>query len=501
MNEKELDLFENMPIGKAVRSLAIPTIISQLVMLAYNLADTFFLGQTGDSRQVAAVTLCFPIFMMIGTISNLFGIGGGSLASRLLGEKKAEKAGRVSTFVLWGGAVTAGATAVIVSLLMPRLLGMLGADENTYGYAAEYIRYTVVIGGVPSVLNQILAQLTRAKGNAKAASFGVSMGGIINIVLDPILILGLGMDVAGAALATCISNAIAMVYYLILFHRTRDSSLFETRLFAGLPERACVRQIFSIGTPAALTVFLASVSNSLMMNLMSGYSPSAIAGLGIAQRIELIPFYVVQGISSGVLPLLAYNYASGNHERMDDAVKTALRSGIVIAAAAFVVIEITAPYMVRGFIADTDTIVFGSSFTRLRCLALPFITVEFMLIAVFQGIGSARQAFVLSFFRKGIFDLPVLLLLNRLWPLYGLMLVQPLMELMGSILAARMYRKQRGRQGGQTGLFPCKKGKKQEYPTIGGLKKVGLRGKGRMDHVTLNNGVRRPAPGLQEDLR
>ena len=457
--EKELEIFERMPIGKAVRSLAIPTIISQLVMLAYNLADTFFLGQTGDSSQVAAVTLCFPIFMMIGTISNLFGIGGGSLASRLLGERKAEKAGHVSTFVLWGGAITAGVTAVIVSVLMPRMLEMLGADENTYGYAAEYVRYTVIIGGIPSVLNQVLAQLTRAKGNAKAASFGVSMGGIINIVLDPILILGLHMDVAGAALATCISNTIAMAYYFILFYRTRTGSLFETHLFAKLPERTYIRQIFSIGTPAALTVFLASVSNSLMMNLMSGYSSSAIAGLGIAQRIELIPFYVVQGISSGVLPLLAYNYASGNYERMDDAVKTALKSGIIIALTAFIAIEAAAPYMVRSFIADTDSISFGAAFTRLRCLALPFITVEFMLIAVFQGIGSAKQAFVLSILRKGILDLPVLLLFNRIWPLYGLMLVQPLMEFMGAAVAAWMYRKQKV-------LLSCEMVQKREYKAI-----------------------------------
>ena len=423
--EEELEIFEKMPIGKAVKNLAVPAVISQLVMLAYNLADTFFLGQTGDNRQVAAVTLCFPIFMMIGTISNLFGIGGGSLASRLLGEKKADKAGSVSTFVLWAGAVTAGVMALVVSVLMSRILGLLGADEDTYGYAVDYIWYTVIIGGIPSVLNQILAQITRAKGNAKEASFGVSMGGIINIVLDPILILGLHMNVAGAALATCISNTIAMIYYIILFYRTRSRSLFETRIFSKLPEPAYIKQIFSIGTPAALTVFLASISNSLMMNLMGGYSSSAIAGLGIAQRIELIPFYVVQGISSGVLPLLAYNYASGNCKRMDDAVKTALKSGILIAVTAFIVIEVTAPYMVRGFIVDADTIACGAAFTRLRCLALPFITVEFMLIAVFQGIGSARQAFVLSFFRKGILDLPILLLLNRIWPLNGLMLVQP----------------------------------------------------------------------------
>lgn len=440
-NTKELEIFEKMPVGKAVRTLAIPTVISQLIMLIYNLADTYFIGQTGDTRQVAAVTLAFPIFMMVGAIANLFGIGGGSLVSRLLGQKRNDEAGYVSTFVLWAGCITSILIGFIIALLLPDLLKILGADEGTYQFATDYIMYTVIIGSFPSVLNQILANLTRSKGDAKTASIGVCMGAIINIVLDPILILGFRMDVAGAAIATCMSNAIAAVYYLFYFYQTRNHSLFATHVFAKLPSRNLITQIFSIGTPAALTVLLASISNSLMINMMSGYNASIIAGLGVAQKIETIPFYIVQGISSGVLPLLAYNYASGNYQRMDLSVKTALKAGIVIACIAFILIELSAPFLVRCFILDGDTIFYGSIFTRLRCLALPFITIEFMYIAVFQGIGSAKQALVLSFFRKGILDLPILLIMNIIWPLYGLMLVQPIMEFMGAGIAMFMYRR------------------------------------------------------------
>ena len=440
-NTKELDIFERMPIGKAVRTLAIPTVISQLIMLIYNLADTFFLGQTGDTRQVAAVTLAFPIFMMVGAIANLFGIGGGSLVSRLLGQKRVEEAGCVSTFVLWAGGITSILVGVVIALLLPNLLEALGANEETYQFATDYIMYTVILGGFPSVLNQILANLTRSKGDAKTASIGVCMGAIINIVLDPILILGFHMNVAGAAIATCLSNAFAAIYYFIYFYKTRNHSLFATHFFAPLPSRNLMIQIFSIGTPAALTVLLASVSNSLLMSVMSGSRASAIAGFGIAQRIETIPFYIVQGISSGVLPLLAYNYASGNYHRMNLSIKTALNVGLFITITLFILIEVCAPVLVHCFISDVDTITFGSAFTRLRCLALPFITIEFMYIAVFQGIGSAKQALVLSFFRKGILDLPILFLMNMLLPLYGLMLVEPIMESMGAGIAMIMYRK------------------------------------------------------------
>ena len=175
---------------------------------------------------------------------------------------------------------------------------------------------------------------------------------------------------------------------------------------------------------------------------MNGYADSAISGLGIAQKIEIIPFQVVQGISSGVLPLIAYNYASGDRKRMNDTVSFSIRLGLILSAAFFILIELGAPLIVRFFIADSETITYGAAFTILRCIALPFINIEFMLIAVFQGIGSARQALVLSFFRKGILDLPLMILANILWPMYGLMLVQPFMEFSGSMIALGMYRKQ-----------------------------------------------------------
>lgn len=441
---KEKQIFETMPVRRAVFTLAVPTVISQLIILIYNLADTWFIGQTGDTLQVAAVTVSYPIFMLLSAFANLFGIGGGSLISRLLGSGREEEAGKVGTFALW----SAGGVIMVYSLAVwvfgEGLLGILGSSGQTLAFAKEYLFWTVVVGGLPTVLNMVLANIIRAQGKAKITSIGMSVGGILNIIMDPIFIFTLRMNVAGAALATCLSNTCSMLY--LLHHVVRNNKDSAVKLTL-LPQRIAaenVRGILSIGTPAALQILLASVSNSVMIRLMNGYADSAISGLGIAQKIEIIPFQVVQGISSGVLPLIAYNFASGNRKRMNDTISFSIRLGLIISAAFFVLIELAAPLLVRFFIADADTIRYGAAFTRLRCIALPFINIEFMLIAVFQGIGSAKQALVLSFFRKGIIDLPLMLLFNLIWPMYGLMLVQPLMEFSRSMIALGMYRKVKG---------------------------------------------------------
>ena len=243
-------------------------------------------------------------------------------------------------------------------------------------------------------------------------------------------------------LATCISNVVSVLYLFGHIIHTRKESVVRLTVFPQRIRLSYVAEVFSVGTPAALQIVLASVSNSVMLRLMSGYVESAVSGLGIAQKIEMIPFQIVQGLSSGVLPLIAYNYASGNRKRMDSAVRFSLAAGFAISVILFAAVELSAPQLVRFFISDTATVEYGAVFTRLRCISLPFINIEFMLISVFQGIGGAKQAFVLSFFQKGIFDLPLMMLANMLWPMYGLMLTGLVMEFLGGSLAVFLYRRQ-----------------------------------------------------------
>lgn len=300
-------------------------------------------------------------------------------------------------------------------------------------YAQDYLFWTVVIGGLPTVLNMVLANIVRTQGDARISSIGMSIGGVLNMVMDPVFIFLMGMGVAGAALSTCLSNTVSLIFLLIHVIRSRETSLVKIPLLPQHTEHSRRMEIYSIGTPAALQILLAAVSNAVLLRFMSSYPVAAISGMGVMQKVESIPFQAIMGISDGVLPLVAYNFASGNRERMNQAVRFALTRGIACAGACFLLYEAAAPWIVRFFINDAQSILYGAAFVRLRVLALPFITVEFMLIAVFQGIGGAKQAFFLSLFRKGILDLPLMALFNLLLPMYGLMLVQPLMECCGAI--------------------------------------------------------------------
>ena len=439
--EEKTEIFETMPIRRAAMKLVIPTVISQLVMLVYNMADTWYIGQTGDPYQVAAVTVTYPIFMMMNALANLFGIGGSSLISRMLGAGEQEKTGAVAAFSLWAAGGITLCYSLICLVLDRHFLTILGTDAGTLPYAQAYLFWTVVIGGIPTVLNMVLANIVRGQGDARIASIGMSLGGVLNMVMDPVFIFTMGMGVAGAALSTCLSNTVSLIFLLIHVVRHRKSSLVVIPALPGRITWSTQKDIYSIGTPAALQILLAAVSNAVLLRLMSAYPVAATSGMGVMQKVESIPFQAIMGISSGVLPLIAYNFASGNRERMHQAVRFALTRGIACACISFLLCEIFAPAIVRFFVDDAGSVAYGAEFVRLRTLALPFITVEFMLIAVFQGIGGAKQALFLSLFRKGILDLPLMVLFNLIWPMYGLMLVQPIMECCGAIIAVVLYKK------------------------------------------------------------
>lgn len=433
-------LFETLPVRRAVLSLAIPTVASQLVVLVYNMTDTWLVGQTGDTAQVAAVAASYPIFMMLNAIANVFGIGGGSLLSRLLGRGARKQADMVAGFMIWAAACSAGIYSIAVQMFSISLLALMGVHGPTAFYAERYLFWTVVVGGIPTVLNLTVAAIVRAQGESRLSSAGICVGALMNIILGPTLMFGFQMNIEGAAIATAVSNASSLVFLVQHMIRNRRTSMIHVQLYPCRMRKNEMMELFSIGIPAALVIIMASVSNSVMIRLMSGYTVTAVSGMGIMQKLDIIPFQVIMGVSDGALPLIAYNYAANNRTRMAEAVRFTIGIGFRLSLAFFVIFELAAPVLVRFFIDDPATVAYGTEFVRLRCIALPFITVEFMLIAVFQAVGGARQALVLSMFRKGIVDLPLMALMNLIWPMYGLMLVQPMMEFAGAAIALTMYR-------------------------------------------------------------
>ena len=301
-NEKEL--FESMSVPRAVATLAIPTIISQVVTMIYNLADTFFIGQIGNPLMVAAVSLVSPWFNLLTAIGNLFGLGASSLISRMLGAMKHQEIKHVSAFGIWGGAAAALVFSLATLFARNPLLNFLGASSNTYSYAESYLIWVVVLGGIPTVASLTLGHLLRSEGHAKQASAGMMFGGILNVILDPVPIFLFDMDVAGAAIATAFSNAASVAFFAFQFKRLhgRTQLSLNPKYFSF----SFTRPVFSVGLASALATALGNASNMVMVSLASNYGDIPVAAYGIVKRIDQFPLNVSMGLCQGFMPLVGY---------------------------------------------------------------------------------------------------------------------------------------------------------------------------------------------------
>ncbi len=431
--EKET-LFATAPVGKAVLSLAVPTVISQLITVVYNMADTFFIGQMGNPNQVAAATLAMPLFIFLTGVANLFGIGGASLISRSLGAGDKEKARRCSAFCIWMAAGAALAYGLGAALLRDTLLPVLGTNADTQAHCAAYVMWSIGVGAVPTVMNATLAHLLRAEGYARQASFGVAFGGVLNIILDPIFIFLFRMEITGAAVATMVSNAAATAYFLLLMHRHRHSLTItlSPRCFA-LKDAG---EVLAVGLPSFVMTLMSTLSNTALNRIIAGYSNAAVAGMGIAKKIDMMAFAIAQGMTQGALPLIGYNYTSGNRRRMMAALKNLLADCLVIALAGMALMLLAAGPLTRCFISDEATVNFGRGFLRIVCLACPTTALNFLIITVFQATGQRVQPLILSLLRKGGLDIPLMLVLNRFIGVDGIAWATPLADGLALVVAA-----------------------------------------------------------------
>ncbi len=443
MSEKR-ELFESVSVPRALATLAIPTIISQLITMIYNLADTYFIGITGDPYKVAAASLAYVLFFVMNALSNLFGIGGGSLISRMLGRNDADSARSVCAFSFYGTVLVSLAYALSCLAFMEPLLRVLGASDNTLGYAASYTLWVIVVGGVPSTLSMTMAHLLRSEGYARQASIGLGMGGVLNIALDPLfmfVIMPAGQEVTGAAIATMASNICALIYFAATFYRLRGRTVLSVapRLVArGLRYTGA---IFAVGFPSALGSLLACLSNVTVNNLASGYGDIPVAAMGIVKKIDMLPMNVGMGLCQGMMPLVAYNYAARNIGRMRAVIRSARICGMGFAALCIVAFELCAGGLIRLFINEAETLEMGTNFLRICCLATPFMISNFQMSYTFQAMGQGPQSLLLSSCRQGIINIPLLFLMNAVFGLYGVVWTQLLADGITLVISFALYRR------------------------------------------------------------
>jgi len=446
--EKRTEIFENLPVHKAVAMQIIPAIASQMIALIYNLADTYFVGQLNDPNQTAGVTVGLFSFALLTAISNLFGIGGASLMARSLGQKNPEKARQISTVSFYGGLLSAIVFSLTFFTFASPILRISGATDSTYSYAFNYTKWVIMLGGPLAIMNTLLANLVRAEGGATHASIGVSMGGVINIILDPFFVLPRFLDLgaAGAGMATAISNLLATLYFVVYLIRNRNSTLITLRISNLKFIKTHLKPILTIGFPSAVQYALTVVAVAAHAKFVSNYTTEAVAGLGIIKKLDQLPLYFSIGLSNGLLPLLAYNHGQGNHDRRSACFKFGVSISLGFSMLCLVCYEAFAPFLVGLFIDDAATRAYGAVFLRIMVTAMPLMSVVYPMIIQFQAMGSVRESLICSIIRKGVVDIPLLYVLDSLLPLYGTMLVQPIVDAISLIVAIYFYRKIRRKQ-------------------------------------------------------
>ena len=447
--QNRTEIFENTPIKKAVLLQIVPAIASQMIALLYNLADTYFVGLINDPVQTAAITVVSPCFVMLTAISNLFGVGGASAIARALGKKEANRARQIASVSFWGGLVMGILFALLFWLLERPILTLCGAREETFAVVMAYAKWVVVIGGPWTVLNTLLANLVRAEGSARRAFVGVSLGGVLNIALDPLFVLPrfLGWGAAGAGIATAISNMAATVYFLCGIFRRRQDTVLSVAPGHLRHTRAHLGGILVIGFPSALQYALTVVAVAAQAKFVSAYPTEAVAALGIVKKIDQLPLYFSIGVANGLLPLLAYNHAAGNTARRSRAFRFGTLTAVSFSLCCLILFEIFAEPLVGLFIKNPQTVAYGASFLRLMVTAMPIMSVCYPMIVQFQAMGKAGESLICSVLRKGVLDIPLLFIMDALLPLYGCMLVQPTVDSISLIVALLLYRRIRKGEG------------------------------------------------------
>lgn len=436
-NDKTQQIFRDAPVPKAVLYNAVPSIVSMLMVLVYNLADTFFIGQTKNPLMVAAVSVSTPVFLLFMAIGMLFGIGGTSLISRMLGEGKKEMAKHISSFCFWTGLVIGIVSMVAVMVFAEPICRGIGASNDTIGYASEYLR--IVALGIPFlILGNMLSNIIRAEGQATIAMMGMIIGNLVNILLDPVMILGFGWNVAGAAIATVLGNVFAALIYVCHLMSRKTMLSINPRLYSVRGHIAS--GVLAIGIPASLNSILMSVSNIVINSFMAKHGDLALAGLGVAMKVNMIAVMLLIGVGTGIQPLLGYCYGAGNIKRYNSVLKFSLGFAFCLSMVMSAICFLGAAPLARAFLDNDEAFSYAFSFSRILIASGPILGLLFVFMNAIQSMGAAIPALILSVSRQGIIYIPILLIISAVnnTPA-NLAMTQPLTDYCAVVLAFILF--------------------------------------------------------------
>lgn len=439
MNEpnKKIQLLGSVPIPKALIALGLPTMTGMLINALYNLADTYFVGGLGTD-QMGAVTLAFPLGQIIVGLGLLFGNGAAAYLSRLLGKGDKETGNRVASTALYSS-VAIGAIAIIISLFFLKpILKQLGAIESVMPYALTYTTIYIAFS-IFTVFNVTMNNIVSSEGAARTAMYALLCGAVLNVILDPILIYVCDLGVAGAAVATALSQVLSTIIYLIYIFRKK--SIFTFRIHEYHPSDGVMKEILKVGIPTMLFQILTSFSIAMINHTATEYGKSALAAMGPVTKIMTVGTLIVYGFLKGFQPIAGFSYGAGKYDRLHEAIRIA----ILWSTAFCVIYGLIAIIFSRNIIAlftksDLEMIHIGSKALRANGLSFMFFGFYTVYSFLFLVMGKAKEGAFLGACRQGICFLPCILILPALLNLDGILIAQPVADVLAAIITVFMAR-------------------------------------------------------------
>lgn len=428
----EQELFTRAPIPRAYFKMALPVVLSMLVSLVYNMVDTWFIAQTQNTALVAGVSLCAPMFTLMVAMGDIFGLGGSSLISRLLGQGEEKRVRHVSAFCSYGAIVWGVLVGALMLIFRQPILHLLGASSDTMDSAMAYYSY-LALGAPVIIFTLVPSNILRTEGMAVASMVGSITGTVVNIILDPIFIFGLNMGAGGAALATVLSNVVSAVLFIVLL--VTKSQRLSVRPGDCSVQGTELREILVIGVPASITNLMQSFAMALTNRFLLPYGTENVAALGIALKVNMIVMLIMVGFAFGAQPLLGYNYGANNRERLRDILKFDVLVQLVFSVVMTVVFLISAPQIIRIFMSDGGVIQAGSRILRCMVITMPLMGIILVCTTLFQAAGKAMPAFLLSISRQGVALLICMVVLSAVFGFYGVILAQAAADVVSVILA------------------------------------------------------------------
>ena len=450
-NKLSQEIFATESIWRLMAKMCVPAVLTILIMVLYNMADIYFIGQTGDSYKVTALSLCMPITTVLSALGSMVGTGASSCISIAMGRGDTSRVHAFSSFSFYFSLLLGAAYPIIIYIFMSPILDLLGTSSNTRDFAQSYL-FFILLGAPLVMVNTCMGQVIRSEGAATRSMVGNMIGTIVNIILDPIFILFFGLGVPGAAIATVIGNACSTVFFVYYLLKKSQKMSILPKDFSF--QRQLVFAILSIGLPSGISTLLNSISSIFENNLLVGHGDQYVAAFSVAGKATMIIGMLQMGIALGVQPIIAYSYGAKKWDRMNETIRKTAGFTLVLGLLLTIVCRIFSHQLVAAFLDDAEIIPLGIYVISISTLTGPLTGVYQLCTTFLQSTEKAGYAIFVSVLRQGLVFIPALYIMNRLFGFNGIVWCQPAAMVISLILAfflaMRHYRQLRKKDNGDS---------------------------------------------------